>query len=179
MPPTSGRVGVPFPASSIKPAFSTGCASRPERGSAFASRHLVPAYWAQYVGKSRIYFHGPSHEVILADFASEEAWRQGCPLAQLRFNQAIHAEVLWLDAELAKHGGGARFNHDDGYAFGPPDVVFELAEEFERRLEPLGLAIAIPKSECFSRGHAGDLRKHPNRLFSLIIKNKSISPFLQ
>ena len=126
-------------------------------------RHLVPAYWAQYVGKSRIYFHGPSHEVILADFASEEAWRQGCPLAQLGFNQAIHAEVLWLDAELAKHGGGARFNHDDGYAFGPPDVVFELAEEFERRLEPLGLAIAIPKSECFSRGHAGDLRKHPKR----------------
>ena len=63
----------------------------------------------------------------------------------------------------AKHGGGARFNHDDGYAFGPPGVVFELAEEFERRLEPLGLAIAIPKSECFSRGHAGDLRKHPNR----------------
>ena len=126
-------------------------------------RHLVPAYWAQYVSKSRIYFHGPSREVILADFASEEAWRQGCPLAQLGFNQAIHAEVLWLDAELAKHGGGARFNHDDGYAFGPPDVVFELAEEFERRLEPLGLAIAIPKSECFSRGFAGDLRKHKAR----------------
>ena len=45
----------------------------------------------------------------------------------------------------------------------PPDVVFELAEEFERRLEPLGLAIAIPKSECFSRGFAGDLRKHKAR----------------
>ena len=70
-------------------------------------RHLVPAFW-QYVGKSRVYFYGPrpNHDVIRADFESEEA----AALAQLGFNQAIHAEVLWLDAELAKHGGGARFN---------------------------------------------------------------------
>ena len=53
-------------------------------------RHLVPAFW-QYVGKSRVYFYGPrpNHDVIRADFESEEA----AALAQLGFNQAIHEEV--------------------------------------------------------------------------------------
>ena len=131
-------------------------------------RHLVPAFWSQYVGKSRVYFHGANHEVIRAGFESEEAWRQGCPLAQLGFNQAIHEEVLWLDAELAKSGGGARFNHDDGYAFGPPGVVFRLAEEFEAKLEALGLEIAKSKSECYSRELGLDLRGDPGRPRDLV-----------
>ena len=39
-------------------------------------RHLVPAYWAIYGPKSRIYFRGRNREVIRAGFDSEEAWRQ-------------------------------------------------------------------------------------------------------
>ena len=68
-------------------------------------RHLVPAYWAIYGPKSRIYFRGRNREVIRAGFDSEEAWRQGCPLAQLGFNVAILPEVQWLDAQLARHRG--------------------------------------------------------------------------
>ena len=114
-------------------------------------RHLVPAYWAIYGPKSRIYFRGRNREVIRAGFDSEEAWRQGCPLAQLGFNVAILPEVQWLDAELARHGGFARFNHDDGYAFGPADVVFDLVKEFEAKLDPLGLRLNLGKSACYSR----------------------------
>ena len=87
----------------------------------------MPAYWAQYAPKSRIYFRGTRREVVRAGFDSEEAWRQGCPLAQLGFNVAILPEVKRLDEQLAEHGGFARFNHDGGYAFGPPEVVFKLA----------------------------------------------------
>ena len=83
-------------------------------------------------------------------------------------HQAIHEEVLWLDAELAKSGGGARFNHDDGYAFGPPGVVFRLAEEFEAKLEALGLEIAKSKSECYSRELGLDLRGDPGRPRDLV-----------
>ena len=114
-------------------------------------RHLVPAYYAQYAPKSRIYFRGCQREVIRATFDSEEAWRQGCPLAQLGFNVAILEEVKALDAALAAHGGFARFNHDDGYAFGPANVVFRAVADFERSLEPLGLELQGKKSTCYSR----------------------------
>ena len=79
------------------------------------TQHLLPVYWAHYSPKSRIYFRGERRTVIRAAFDSEEAWRQGCPLAQLGFNVAIHPEVEWLNHELRQYGGGARFNHDDGY----------------------------------------------------------------
>ena len=124
-------------------------------------RKLVPAYWAQYGPKSRVYFRGRRREVIRADYDSEEALRQGCPLAQLGFNNAIHDDVKWLDGELAKHGGFARFLHDDGYAVGEPDVVFELVAEFERRIAPLGLRLQLDKCACYSA--ETELEEHPAR----------------
>ena len=45
------------------------------------TQHLLPVYWAHYSPKSRIYFRGTRREVVRAGFDSEEAWRQGCPLA--------------------------------------------------------------------------------------------------
>ena len=107
-------------------------------------RKLVPAYWAQYGPKSNVYFRGRKREVIRASYDSEEAMRQGCPLAQLGFNNAIHDDVKWLDAELAKHGGFARFLHDDGYAFAPEDVLFKLVAEFEQRIAPP----FVPPADC-------------------------------
>eukprot|EP00966_Prymnesium_polylepis_P027664 639466-Prymnesium_polylepis.1 len=46
-------------------------------------------------------------------------WVQGRDDASLAFCVAIHPEVRALDAELAVHGGCARFIMDDGYACGP------------------------------------------------------------
>ncbi|MEC7001645.1 MAG: hypothetical protein VXX04_07390, partial [Actinomycetota bacterium] len=124
------------------------------------TRHLLPVYWAHYSPKSRIYFRGTRREVVRAGFDSEEAWRQGCPLAQLGFNVAILPEVKRLDEQLAEHGGFARFNHDDGYAFGPPEVVFKLVEEFEEQISHLGLRLNLDKSRCYSR--ECDILQHPD-----------------
>ena len=116
---------------------------------------LTVPFWAHYGPRSRIYFRGNKREVIRADFDSEEAMRQGCPLAQAAFNISMLDDVAWLDGELGKEGGFARFNHDDGYAFGPAEHVFRLVLEFEERIHALGLALRLDKCECYS--HALDL----------------------
>ena len=45
---------------------------------------------------------------------------------------AWHREVRKLDATLKERGGMARFGMDDGYAVGPPEVVFPALEIFAR-----------------------------------------------
>ena len=60
----------------------------------------------------------PTHDVIRADFESEEA----AALAQLGFNQAIHEEV----------------------ALGPPGVVFRLAE-FEAKTRSVQLVFVLDR----------------------------------
>ena len=66
---------------------------------------------------------------------SSEGGRQGMPEMPPAFCIAIHPEARALDAELAQAGGCARFIMDDGYACGPPRVVFPALERFICRLQ--------------------------------------------
>ena len=63
---------------------------------------------------------------------SAEGATQGDPLSSPFFNVAWHREVRKLDATLKERGGMARFGMDDGYAVGPPEVVFPALEIFAR-----------------------------------------------
>ena len=84
------------------------------------------------------------------------------PLASAAFCVGIHPEVCALDAEIQEAGqGGARFDMDDGYAVGPPDVVFPAVLRFAERLHALGLELQLSKCQCYSV--AIDLAVHPDR----------------
>ena len=87
--------------------------------------------------------------------ASSGSGPQGRADASLAFCVAIHPEVRALDAELAVYGGCARFIMDDGYACGPPSVVFAAVARFGARVRAaLGLVLNdIDKLECWSQLH--------------------------
>ena len=55
----------------------------------------------------------------------------------------------------------ARFEKDDGYAVGPPSVVFDTMARFAADVTEFGLQLRIDKSKCFSFGN--DLANHPGR----------------
>ena len=78
---------------------------------------------------------------------SEEGFHQGGALSSGCFCVAIHEGVKRLDRACAAAGGGARFLMDDGYAFGPAEVVFPAVEAFAAwLLETLGLELQFDKS---------------------------------
>ena len=85
-------------------------------------RSLAPAVWATTAPASPIYLAGADLATTPSD--SEEGARQGDALASAGFCVGIHPEVRALDAELAPSGGAVRFLMDDGYAVGPPHLVF-------------------------------------------------------
>ena len=84
-----------------------------------------------------------------ADFVSEEGVQQGDGPASMAFCAGIHPEVQGLDAILSEHGGAARFIMDDGYAVGPPAVVFDAVRRFGEAITHLGLELQETKSECY------------------------------
>ena len=63
---------------------------------------------------------------------ADEGETQGDPEAAPFFCLAWHPFVRVLDATLQQVGGMARFGMDDGYAVGPPEVVFPALERFTR-----------------------------------------------
>ena len=82
----------------------------------------------------------------------EEGEEQGDPKAGGDFNVAIQRDVVQLDTQLSVQGGMAKFGQDDGYAVGPPDLVFASVDEFARNVEQrCGLKLVPSKSELFSR----------------------------
>ena len=123
-------------------------------------RGLVPATWATCSPESKVYFAG-RHGLEEADYDSADGVQQGDALASAGFCVAIHPEVKALDAELALHGGAAKFDMDDGYAAGPPGVVFPAVERFAAAVRESGLELQIDKSNCFSP--MGGLQQHPLR----------------
>ena len=83
----------------------------------------------------------------------EEGQIQGSPEASGLFAVGMHKHVRALDAKLAAHGGSARFGNDDGYATGPPEVLFSSLEEFQEDVrEHCGLVLQRSKTEVFSWG---------------------------
>ena len=61
---------------------------------------------------------------------SSEGTQQGTPPSAPGFCVSIHNEIVALDKELNEAGGFARFIADDGYATGPPELVFQTLERF-------------------------------------------------
>ena len=61
-----------------------------------------------------------------------------------------------LDAEFGPHGGAARFDMDDGYAMGPPHVVFPAVMRFA---QSAGMAFQSPPSKNLGTWMDGDLYK--------------------
>ena len=66
---------------------------------------------------------------------SSEGTAQGDPLSEPYFNVAWHKYVRKLNETVTEHGGMAKFGMDDGYAIGPPNIVFTAVEEFARKVE--------------------------------------------
>ena len=71
------------------------------------------------------------------------------------------AEVCQIDNELQTAGGGARFDMDDGYLYGPAEHVFPAMLRFAARMHSLGLELQLHKCKCFSP--QTDLQHHPAR----------------
>jgi hypothetical protein len=97
--------------------------------------------------------HAPKSPIVLGDalapFSSEEGERQGSPLSCGNYALASHHECLILDAELAAHGGGARFQVDDGYAFGPPDVIFGALRRYNANIAACGERLVFHKCVAY------------------------------
>ena len=82
---------------------------------------------------------------------SGEGRAQGDPESQGQFCVGVQPEVRALNAALSVVGGGAVFGSDDGYCYGPPEVVFQAMERFEGAArERCGLHLQRSKTEVFS-----------------------------
>ena len=95
-------------------------------------RCLTPLFWATHSVRSAVHLATSGSE--RAGFDSEEGVQQGSGPASTGFCAGIHPEVQALDFELSAQGGAARFIMDDGYAVGPPELVFEAVRH--RKLHP-------------------------------------------
>ena len=86
---------------------------------------------------------------------SEEGVQQGLPLSSAAFALGIHDEVVAADELLATEGGAARFGQDDGYFFGPPDVVLEALARFEQQIVA-NTGCKLTRSKCwlYAQGNA-------------------------
>jgi hypothetical protein len=131
--------------------------------------YLVPLFHATHAPEAYLAV-GPATERLFAAGTrgggdSSEGFTQGRPGSSPGFCVAIQPEVLALDAEweCASAGGCARFFMDDGYAAGPPHVVFPAVQRFADAIFlSLGLVVRFDKLECFSRMY--DLEHCPYRL---------------
>ena len=89
--------------------------------------------------------------------SSGEAWGeapeggcQGDPEAGADFCVAIHEPVRDLARELSAAGGVGIFGNDDGFAVGPPEVVFKAVERFARNvLETCNLTLQVSKTKVY------------------------------
>ena len=97
---------------------------------------LAPLFWACYAPPSDIVLS--TSGLPMADFFAEEGVQQGDAFATSGSCVGIHPEVCRLDADVAEHGGAARFINDDGYVVGPSAAVFLAVQHFAASMSPLG-----------------------------------------
>ena len=108
-----------------------------------------------------------SGSVDRAEFESEEGVQQGDGPASTAFCAGIHPEVKALDAELGQVGGAARFIMDDGYAVGPPEVVFDAVRRFGNAVALIGLELQETKSECYCPAGPNTIADHRPEAFPI------------
>ena len=111
-------------------------------------RDLAPFFWCTHAAESDVFL--AANGLPLASFWSSDGVHQGDPLASSAFCVGIHPEVCKLDQAVAAHGGCAKFDMDDGYAIGPPSVVFDAVQRFAEDVGHLGLTLELGKCACFS-----------------------------
>ena len=82
---------------------------------------------------------------------SSEGTAQGDPLSAPYFNVAWQKYVRELNQTLVEYGGMAKFGMDDGYAVGPPEIIFTALERFALNVEQQCLLVwEKTKTEVFS-----------------------------
>ena len=94
------------------------------------------------------------------DFRSEEGGQQGDPCVCADYAWATHGPNAELHATLKAAGGAALFQVDDGYALGPPDVVYRAARAYGRDIAPLGEELRLDKSVAFCPALGAELAHH-------------------
>lgn len=90
--------------------------------------------------------------LVKNDYASVTGGQQGDLLGGDGYCLATLEDNRWLDAELARRGGGAfRAGMDDGLLHGPPEVVWPLVEEYIARIgASCDMVCNNIKSACWS-----------------------------
>ena len=86
--------------------------------------HRYLGVWVPYL-RAKLRPRGQLYMDNGASLDSEEGLLHGSPLSSAAFALSIHPTVLGVSALLEARGGGARFGHDDGYLFEPPEAVME------------------------------------------------------
>ena len=94
------------------------------------------------------------------DFRSEEVGQQGDPCVCADYAWATHGPNAELHATLKAAGGAALFQVDDGYALGPPDVVYRAARAYGGDIAPLGEELRLDKSVAFCPALGAELAHH-------------------
>lgn len=127
---------------------------------------LVQVAWAEYRAERTVLHNGRP----LPGVSSTEGLVQGDPYANLFFAYAIRrAQTAALEGLHSVNGAGAYSGGtavwiaDDAYFLGPPNLVYDVVEKYEKDLqEQLGLASSRDKYEVFVQdGHDSLLR--PNQ----------------
>jgi hypothetical protein len=84
---------------------------------------------------------------------SGDGLSQGKPSSGGYYSTGWHPEVRELDMDVGAGGGAARFFSDDGYLFGPPEVVFPAFLRFEKAiLQRCGLRLQRLKTAVYAQG---------------------------
>ena len=96
----------------------------------------------------------------------EEGFSQGDPRAGADYCAGTQEYLVKLDLMVRRAGGQALALYDDGYVYGPPDVVFPAMVEYEEEVwQNCGLRFQRSKCEVFS--WSGELPAHCPRGFKL------------
>ena len=77
----------------------------------------------------------PESIIVGLEGKSVEGLQTGEPSGPLAYCMALHPDLEWADAELAKHGGCLRGQMDDMYVRGPIRVVLPIVMELGERIK--------------------------------------------
>ena len=100
---------------------------------------------------------------------SSEGMQQGDTWGSTLFCVGIDEDVQWANRTLKAEGGMGVFDMDDGYLAAPPDAVFRVVTELERRLrERCRIKLNFSKCQAWSPTAGvvtAALRAHPDTPF--------------
>ena len=89
-------------------------------------RDLGPVTWATF---------SPDSEILgLPNSKSENGGQQGDVPIPGHYSLAMHPDLVWVNEQLAPHGGGMKGQMDDTYAYGKLEDVLPVLKEYGQRI---------------------------------------------